>query len=74
MDRILSFLFLSAICVLSCTKKIYLKKIDSYLNASSVVVKSKYMADDYHSFFMERKAKVRGKPPLYNHFKIGMAR
>ena len=39
----------------------YLKKIDSYLNASSVVVKSKYMADDYRSFFMERKGEGEGK-------------
>ena len=39
----------------SCTDKVYLKKIDNYLNASTSEIKSKYMADNYHSYFMEKK-------------------
>ena len=41
--------------VSSCTQKIYLKRIETYFNASSAEMKAKYMADDYRSYFAEKK-------------------
>ncbi len=38
----------------SCSKRIYLDKIETYFNASTPELKSKYMAEDYHSFFVKK--------------------
>ena len=67
MKRVL-FFFLGIVCFASCTKRVYLKKIDSYLNASSVAVKSKYMSEDYQSFFMEKKGAGEGKEAALQSF------
>ena len=48
-------LFVAAILFFCCTNKVYLNKINSYLNASSAEMKSKYMADNYRSFFMKKE-------------------
>jgi hypothetical protein len=48
--------FVSALFILSsCSQKIYLHRIQTFFNASTIKEKSKYLADDYHSFFLEKK-------------------
>ena len=61
------FIFFS-FCALSCTKKVYLKKIESYLNASTVEAKSKLMAEDYRSFFAEKKGAGKDKQTALRSF------
>ncbi len=48
-------LFVITIFVTSCSQKNYLQKIEEYSNASTVNEKEKFMADNYHSFFVEAK-------------------
>jgi hypothetical protein len=38
----------------TCTNKDYSAKINSYLNAADTLTKSMYMADNFHSFFMNK--------------------
>jgi len=66
--------FAITIFVTSCSLKNYLQKIEEYSNASTVNDKEKFMADNYHSFFMEAKGTGEDKMLLYNHFKTGMLR
>jgi len=47
-------LFSVTISFFSCTNKVYLNRINSYLNSSSVEMKAKYMSDNYRSFFMKK--------------------
>lgn len=47
--------------LLSCTKKIYLQTIDFFLNADTVEEKSKFMAENYRSFFEEKKGDGKDK-------------
>jgi hypothetical protein len=39
----------------SCSNKIYLRRIEIYLNADRPETKGKYMSDDYRSFSIEKK-------------------
>jgi len=61
------FIF-SCLAVVSCTNKIYLRRIESYLNASTVDVKSKYMAKDYRSYFKEKKGNGKDKEAALRSF------
>ena len=61
------FIF-SCLAVVSCTNKIYLRRIESYLNASTVDVKSKYMAKDYRSYFEEKKGNGKDKEAALRSF------
>src|SRR5687767_14580605 len=47
--------------VCSCSKKAYLNKIEGYLNAPAVEAKSAYMAEDYRSYFLEKKGEGENK-------------
>jgi len=57
-DLAISFLVMSLI---GCTNKVYLHRLQTYLNASTVETKEKYMAEDYRSFFMEKKGEGQNK-------------
>jgi hypothetical protein len=50
-----------------------LKKIDSYLNASTAETKAVYMSENYHSFFMEKKGEGDDKITSLNDLKLGTA-
>jgi hypothetical protein len=50
-----SFIILGIIVFSSCSDKIYLAKINSYLNSSTADAKSKYMSAGYHSFFLKKE-------------------
>ena len=56
---------LLSICVgilfFSCTNKMYLKRIDTFFNASSVNDKSRLMSDRYRSYFMEKSETGKDK-------------
>ena len=56
-----NLILLSAIFFYSCANKVYLDKIDAYLNASSVETKAKYMSDNYRSFFMKKEGEGNDK-------------
>jgi len=47
--------------LVSCTNKVYLHRIETYLNANSIEIKREYMAADYHSFFIEKKGAGKDK-------------
>jgi hypothetical protein len=61
-------LILSCLVVVSCTNKIYLKRIESYLNASTIEAKSKYMAEDCRSYFEEKKGEGKDKQAALKSF------
>ena len=46
----------------------YLKKIETYFNASTVKEKSKFMADDYRSYFIEKKGEGTNKTDALKSF------
>jgi hypothetical protein len=52
----------------SCTNKLYLKKIIAYLNAPTVEAKSKYMAENYRSYFLEKKDSGQDKKSALQSF------
>jgi hypothetical protein len=62
-SRYLSFfirlLILSSVA--SCTQRIYLKRINAYLNAPDAGTKERYMAYDYHSYFSQKKGEGEDK-------------
>jgi hypothetical protein len=45
----------------SCSRKVYLKRIDNFFNASATEEKGKYMAEDYRSYFGEKKGEGKDK-------------
>ena len=45
----------------SCTHNLYLDKINAYLNASNVSEKSKFMADDFQSYFINKEDAGKNK-------------
>jgi len=56
------------LAVVSCTNKIYRQRIESYLNASTVDTKANYMADDYRSYFEEKKGDGKDKQAALKSF------
>ena len=52
----------------SCTNNIYLKSINAYLNASTVAEKSKYMAENFQSFFISRGQNSENKSEALRSF------
>src|SRR6266487_2220750 len=52
---VMHMFFVITIFVTSCSQKNYLQKIEEYSNASTLNDKEKFMAENYHSFFMEAK-------------------
>ncbi len=60
-NNILLLWLLVWVPVNTCTDSVYLKKINSYLNASNVNEKSKYMAENYHGFFMRKEGTGKNK-------------
>jgi hypothetical protein len=54
----IAFLLISLV---SCTNKIYLHRIETYLNASTAETKGKFMAEDYRSFFLEKQGVGKSK-------------
>lgn len=61
-------LALALFSVLSCTNKTYLHRIETYLNAHTLETKGKYMAEDYHSFFIEKKGEGKNKEQALQSF------
>jgi hypothetical protein len=59
---------LTCLLIFSCTQKTYVKKIDRYLNASTVEAKGKLMAPGYHSFFAEKKGEGENKTAALKSF------
>lgn len=61
---------LAFICftVISCAKKIYVARIDHFLNATSVETKSKLMAENYRSYFEEKKGEGKNKQDALRSF------
>ena len=57
----LLFIFLAWVPVSTCISNIHLEKINSYLNASTVEEKSKYMTENYQSFFMDKTGEGENK-------------
>ena len=53
---------------ISCTNKAYLHRIGTYLNAHTAETKGKYMAEDYRSFFMEKKGEGEDKKQALQSF------
>lgn len=45
----------------SCSKDIYLHRIKTYLNAADTTTKAKYLSENFHSFFEERKGEGKDK-------------
>jgi hypothetical protein len=60
-------LALLATTLLSCTPNA-LYRIRTYLNAHTVATKEKYMAEDYHSFFIEKKGDGESKKEALQSF------
>ena len=52
----------------SCKTSAPLKKINAYLNASTITAKSKYLADNYRSYFMEKKGDGKDKTAALKSF------
>jgi hypothetical protein len=65
---LLLLLVLSCMVLESCTRSTYLKKIDYFLNTSAVDAKSKCMAEEYRSFFMEKKGSGKSKSEALKSF------
>jgi hypothetical protein len=59
---------LIAFAFLSCSTNIYLHRIKVYLNASTAKTKSKYLSEDYHSFFEEKKGEGKNKTAAIKSF------
>jgi len=68
MHKELAFLFTCFAVLTACTKSVYLKKINGFLNAHSAEAKSRYMAEDYHGFFAERKGGGKDKATALRSF------
>lgn len=60
-NPVLLFLFLVWMPANTCNNKSYLATINLYLNASDTAEKSKYMANDFHSFFKAKTAAGKTK-------------
>ncbi len=62
-NKCISFFICLLILLLvsSCINKIYLKRIETYFNASTEEKKAKYMADDYRSYFAEKTGEGEDK-------------
>jgi hypothetical protein len=54
--------------LLSCTNKVYLHRINTYLNAHTIKTRSRYLSEDYHSFFIEKKGEGRDKKAALRSF------
>src|SRR3954465_8393278 len=52
----------------TCTNNVTLKKITSYLNTSDTAEKSKYMAEDFHSFFITKDGNGKNKQQTLQSF------
>jgi hypothetical protein len=52
----------------TCTDNMNLKEITSYLNASDTAEKSRYMADNFHSFFMTKEGTGKNKSQALESF------
>ena len=59
--------------LIACTKNVYQRRIQSYLNASTIEEKEKYMADNYRSFLWIRKIQVMTNLPPIIFSKLGCA-
>ena len=62
------FAFFTWLPASTCTNSKYLKKINFYLNASTVEDKSKYMAEDFHSHFMNKDNPGKNKSEALTSF------
>jgi hypothetical protein len=63
----LSLAFLMA-SLISCTSRAHLYRINTYLNAYTLETKEKYMAEDYRSFFIEKKGEGENKDQALQSF------
>ncbi len=70
MIKTLGILFIGCYLIssFSCKTSAALKKINAYLNASTTAAKSKYLAEDYKSYFMEKKGEGRDKAAAMKSF------
>ncbi|MEO8711532.1 MAG: hypothetical protein ABI405_05380 [Parafilimonas sp.] len=68
-NNILIFWVLVWVPAHSCINKVYLNNINGYLNASDTAEKSKYMAENYHSFFINKKGICKNKSEILLSFK-----
>src|SRR4030095_2469357 len=67
MKNVLALAFLT-ISLISCTTNTDLDRIKTYLNADTPNAKGKYMAEDYRSFFMEKKGQGENKDQALQSF------
>lgn len=56
------------ILCLSCGDKIYLHRIRTYLNAHTIEAKSRYLSEDFRSFFLEKNGTGKDKKAALNSF------
>ena len=55
--------------MMSCSKQVYMNRIRSYFNASAVPEKSRYMSNDFHSFFIEKNGNGMDKETYLKEFR-----
>ena len=67
-NNVLAFWILVWVPAHSCMNKTYLNEIRTYLNASTITVKSKYMAENYHSFFISKNEHGKNKSEALQSF------
>ena len=60
--------FFFCITFFSCQNKIYLHRIETYLNSSTPKSKGRYLSDDFRSFFLEKKGEGKNKATALRSF------
>ena len=60
--------FFFCITFFSCQNKIYLHRIETYLNSSTPESKGRYLSDDFRSFFLEKKGEGKNKATALRSF------
>lgn len=60
--------FVFALLCISCTNRVYLHRINYFLNAHSIEARGKFLSEDYHSFFAEKKGKGKNKSAALKSF------
>ncbi len=67
-NSFLLFWLLAWVPANTCTNNMQLKEITFYLNASDTTEKSKYMANNFHSFFMNKEGSGKNKSQALQSF------
>lgn len=56
------------ILFVSCTREMYVRKIQSYLNTSAISERAKYQSESFHSYFEEKKGGGKDKATALKSF------